>query len=454
MDILFLVIALGLLIALSFTRLSIMLVAPLVTAVLVIMTGDMPWLYALTGPFMSATAGYVQSFFLIFLGGALFGKIMGESGGARSIALFIARKLGKGQAVLAVVLATALLTYGGVSLFVAVFAIFPLAQALFVEANIPKRLIPATIALGAFTFTMTALPGSPQSINALPTNPLGTNIFAAPILGVLGAVIIVVFGLIWLGLRVKAAKKTGEGYGEVVSVTATTDDSNLPSFWVALAPLLVIFILNFVLVRFVFIDRNEGIMARFAPFGGLNNNWPLIIALFSGILLSLFLFRKQIGTIDATLSLVSRGAESSLLPLFNTALIIGFGGVVKLTGAFEVIKQFIFGLEIPGLFKVAISTGMLSAITGSSSGGAGIALEAFKDQFLAMGLNPEAIHRVMLVAAGGLDTLPHCGAVVTLLGVCAVSPRKSYADIGMVTVVGPLIATIAMIGFHLTTGLV
>jgi H+/gluconate symporter-like permease len=239
-----------------------------------------------------------------------------------------------------------------------------------------------------------------------------------------------------------------------VHTTESTDDSKLPSFWVALAPLLTIFILNFVLVRFVFVASNPNIMARFAPFGGLNNNWSLIIALFSGILLSLFLFRKQIGNIDATLGLVSRGAESSLTPLFNTALIIGFGGVIKMTAAFEVIKHFIFGLEIPGLFKVALATGMMSAITGSSSGGAGIALDAFKDSFLAMGLDPQAIHRIMLVAAGGLDTLPHCGAVVTLLGVCAVSPRKSYADIGMVTVVGPVIATIAMIGFNLMTGLV
>ncbi|NIZ18991.1 GntP family permease [Entomospira culicis] len=451
MEVMALLIALGILVILSFSGISMLIVAPFTVAVLALLSGDMPILTALTGPFMTSTMNYVRDFFLIFLGGALFGKIMGQTGAARSLALFIAQKLGKERAMLAVVLATAVLTYGGVSLFVAVFAIFPLAKALFAEADIPKRLIPGAIALGAFTFTMTALPGTPQSINALPTNILGTTIFAAPILGTIGAIIIFGVGMLWLNMRVRQAKKLGEGYGETIENLAVNPNEKSMSVVLAILPLVTIFLVNLALT---FLFKQASVVAYFAPFGGVNNTWSLILALLVGILLSLFLYRKEIGGRSALLHLVNQGAESSLSPIFNTALIIGFGGVVRQTAAFALFRDAVMGLAIPGLYKVAIASSAIAGITGSSSGGAGIALEALGSEFLAMGIDPQAIHRVMLVSAGGLDSLPHCGAVVTLLAVCGVSSRKGYLDVGVTTVVGPVLASLTMIIVYNTFGIV
>lgn len=449
MGVLALVIAIVLLIFLSFRGLSVLILAPLLSMGLMLITGDMPALSAMSGPFMAVTAGYVKSYFPIFLGGAIFGKLMGECGAANSISIFISEKLGKERAILAVVLATAILTYGGVSLFVVVFAIYPLAVAMFREADIPKRLIPGAIALGAFTFTMTALPGSPQFINSMPNNYLGTNIYAAPILGIIASIFIFGLGMVWLNYRIKEARKIGEGYGEISKHETEISHSNLPSVMKSFAPIILIFILNWVFVNIVF--KNPAIIEYFKPFGGIDGNWPVSIGLAVAIVLSMILFRSKDRNM---LDILNKGAESSLSPIINTAMIVGFGGVVKATAGFVVIKDWVLGLQITGLAKVAISTSIMAGITGSSSGGTGIALEALAKSFLEMGINPEAIHRVMLIGAGGLDSLPHCGAVITLLSVCGITHSKGYKDVGVVTVLLPVLAAILIIIINSVTGLV
>lgn len=451
MGVLALILAIVALIALSFKGWSILVIAPLLSMGLMGITGDMPVLSALTGPnmFMAVTANYIKAYFPMFLGGAIFGKIMGESGAANAIAHFISSKLGKERAMLAVVLATAILTYGGVSLFVVVFAVYPLAVAMFKEADIPKRLIPGAISLGAFTFTMTALPGSPQFINSMPTNYLGTNIYAAPILGTIAAAFIFFFGMMWLNYRVKEARKLGEGYGESVDKVESIDTANLPSIGLAVAPIILIFVLNYVFVNFVF--NQESVKESYKAFGGVDGNWPVTVALFFAILFSLGIYKSRIKDM---LKLLNIGAESSLSPIVNTAMIVGFGGVVKATAAFSVIKEWVLALPISGLSKVALSTSIMAGITGSSSGGTGIALEALSKSFLEMGLNPQAIHRVMLIGAGGLDSLPHCGAVITLLAVCGISHSKGYKDVGILTVVLPVLAVILIIFINALTGIV
>jgi H+/gluconate symporter-like permease len=441
--------SLALLIYLAFKGVSVLILGPVLAMLIAFIGGDMPTLYALTGPFMQTTAAYIGAYFPIFLAGAVFGKIMGETGAAKVIAHFISRKLGTKRATLAVALATSLLTYGGVSLFVVVFAVYPIGVALYREAGIPKRLLPAAIALGAFTFTMTAMPGSPQYLNSMPTNYLGTDIYAAPILGIIASVLIFSFGVMWLNFRTKKAHLNGEGFGEHHEVDETNDDGELPSFVASVTPILLIFVLNWVLVNIIF--KSSSSLAKYENFGGVNGNWPVAVALSIAIVLSIFLYRKQI---PDTKELLGMGAQSSLAPIFNTAVIVGFGGVITNTAAFEMMKQWILNLAISGLSKVAISTSLVSAIVGSSSGGAGIALEALSSNFLAMGLNPEAIHRVMLVAAGGLDSLPHSGAVITLLAVCSINHREGYLDVGMLTVVIPVLATVSIILIHLATGVV
>src|SRR3954470_11335722 len=203
---------LGLLVYLAFRGWSVLLLAPAAALVAAGFAGE-PLLAHWTQTFMGSAARFVASFFPLFLLGALFGKLMEDSGAVGAIAEWMTSRLGTRRAMLAVVLAGAAVTYGGVSLFVAIFVLVPMATALFREAGIPRRLMPAAVALGTSTFTMSAMPGTPAIQNAIPMPFFGTTPFAAPGLGILASAIMLGFGLWWLGRRQAAARRAGEGFG-------------------------------------------------------------------------------------------------------------------------------------------------------------------------------------------------------------------------------------------------
>lgn len=205
---------LALLMFLAYKGMSIIWVAP-ITALVVALTGGLELIPAYTDTYMTGFVGFAKSWFPVFMLGAIFGKIMDETGAARSVAHFVVELIGKKFAILAVVLAAAVLTYGGISLFVVVFAIYPIAIALYREANITRRLIPGAIALGAFTFTMTALPGSPQIQNLIPIQYFDTTAAAAPIMGLVGAIIMLGGGMAWLTYREKQYTAKGVVYTEL-----------------------------------------------------------------------------------------------------------------------------------------------------------------------------------------------------------------------------------------------
>jgi H+/gluconate symporter-like permease len=201
-----------LLMAIAYRGFPVIVFAPICAAAAMLLAG-VPVLPGYTESFMNGAADYVRAFFPVFLLGAIFGKLMEAGGAAASIARAIVRAFGSRRAIPAVVLACAVLTYGGVSLFVVAFAVYPFGAALFKAADVPKRLLPAAIALGAFTLTMDALPGSPQIQNLIPTRTFGTDAFAAPVLGCVGGAVILLGGLFWLDLRRARAEAAGEGYG-------------------------------------------------------------------------------------------------------------------------------------------------------------------------------------------------------------------------------------------------
>ncbi len=453
MGVLAIVLSLVLLIYFAYRGVSVLILAPLLSLLAVLISGEVPLLSALSYTYMPAVAGYLQSYFPVFLAGAIFGKLMGVSGASIAIAKVISDKLGTKYAIASTVLATALLTYGGVSLFVVVFAMYPIGSALFKEADIPKRMLPGAIALGAFTFTMTAMPGSPQFINSMPTSYFGTTTWAAPTLGIIGSIIICGLGLAYLGWEQKRLQAAGEGYGEDNETIQQADDKDLPPFWAAILPILVVFAVNFYFTFVYF--ANEKVVAhydQYADMGPINKGvWPVVIGLTVAAVLSIFLYRKQLKDLNKTLF---EGANGALLPIFNTASEVGYGGVIKSLSAFGTAQAAITGLAIPGLFKVAIVTTLLAGVVGSSSGGTAIALAALSEEFLSYGINPEVLHRVMIMAAGGLDTFPHSGAVVTLLAVTHVTPRQGYRFICVNTMIIPLIATFAIIILHMLFGIV
>ena len=408
---------------------------------------------------------------------------MADSGAATAIADTVVRKLGASKAILAVILVCAILTYGGVSLFVVAFAIYPIAKDLFRAADIPKRLIPAAIALGSFTFTMTALPGTPAIQNAIPIPYYNTNVFAAPILGIIGGTIMFMLGWLWLQSRAKKANAAGEGYGQhddedvgiggidakktVASDTLTDDaqtnvaqsnlastiearDTHHTSFTVAMIPLVLVIGLNALLTYAIFPSMDfSAIQTQFPELNvaGSLGLWSIIISL---VIACLVLILLRLGHWTDLQKTINRGTYDSMLPIFNTASEVGYGAVIASLAGFLIIRDSILNLSPDNpLISEAVAMTTLAGITGSSSGGLSIALSTLGEDYLRMavaaGIDPELMHRVAVMAAGGLDTLPHSGAVITLLAICGLTHKQSYLNIAMVTMVIPLTAVIAVI---------
>lgn len=456
------VISLVLLMYFAYRGVTVLLLAPLMAALAVVLSGDARWLLPMyTDTFMSALGNYAMQFLPLFLLGALFGKLMADSGAASTLSHWIVQKLGKKHAILTVVLACGLLTYGGVSLFVVAFAVYPIARNLFEEADVPKRLIPATIALGAFTFTMTALPGSPAIQNAIPIPYFGTNVFAAPGLGLIAAAIMLGGGLTWLLRRAASAKAAGEGFGqhedEGEAVALKTPEqtaaeaarhAQIPLF-VALMPLLLVIGVNALFTYVVFPSMDLSYISERFPRtdpSRLMGLWSLVISL---LVACTALIVARLGHWHNLKDTINQGVFGFMLPLFNTASEVGYGAVIAALAGFAVIRDAVLRVSENPLISEAVAMNVLAGITGSSSGGMSIALQTLGADYLQMaqaaGISPELMHRVAVIAAGGMDTLPHSGAIITLLAICKLTHRKSYLDIAAVTMLSPIAALVVVI---------
>ena len=455
------VITLLLLMFFAYRGYSVLILAPIMATLAVLLSGDfLSTIPTYTDVFMGALSGFLLKFFPIFLLGALFGRLMADSGAATAIANTVVEKLGASKAILAVILVCAILTYGGVSLFVVAFAIYPIAKDLFKAADIPKRLIPAAIALGSFTFTMTALPGTPAIQNAIPIPYYNTNVFAAPILGIIGGTIMFICGWMWLQSRAKKANAAGEGYGQhddedmgglgTASQEAEALDTHHTSFTVAMIPLVLVIGLNAVLTYAVFPSVDfSGLQTQFPDLNiaGSLGLWSIIISL---VVACVVLILLRIGHWNNLQKTINRGTYDSMLPIFNTASEVGYGAVIASLAGFLIIRDSILNLTPDNpLISEAVAMTTLAGITGSSSGGLSIALSTLGEDYLRMavnaGIDPELMHRVAVMAAGGLDTLPHSGAVITLLAICGLTHKQSYLNLAMVTMIIPLVAVTVVI---------
>lgn len=446
---------------------SVILFAPVAALGAVLLTDPSQVAPMFTGLFMDKMVGFLKLYFPVFLLGAVFGKVIELSGFSKAIVQAAIRVVGAQRAMLSIVLVCALLTYGGVSLFVVVFAVYPFAAELFRQSDIPKRLIPGTIALGAFTFTMDALPGTPQIQNIIPTTFFGTNTWAAPVLGTLGGVFILAAGLLYLDWRRRVAARNGEGYGDaaaLVNEPAPFAGGKLANPVIAVLPLLVVGVVNKLLT--LWIPLHYGESASFVP-AVIGNPAPVVQevskvaaiwavegALLAGIACVLLFAWKAV---KASFAEGSKSAISgALLAGMNTASEYGFGAVIAALPGFLVVANALRAIPNP-LVNEAVTVTALAGITGSASGGMSIALAAMADTFIAnanaAGIPMEVLHRVAAMASGGMDTLPHNGAVITLLAVTGLTHRQAYKDIFAITCVKTL-AVFVVIGLYYAFGLV
>ncbi len=472
MGLLGILISLALLIWLAYRGWSVLVLAPAAALAAAAFSRE-PLLAHWTQTFMGSAAQFVMQFFPIFLLGAMFGKLMEDSGSVEAIARFMTGKLGPQRASLAVVLAGALVTYGGVSLFVAFFVLAPMALAMFKAAGIPRRLMPAAIFLGTSTFTMSALPGSPAIQNAIPMPFFGTTPFAAPGLGFIAAAIMLGFGLWWLARSERAARNAGEGFGtdaagadvddelvrERATVAQSFDPAEIshgepskiaPPIALAALPLVVVIAVNLLMSFWVLPNLDASFLAE-ARWGktsltAVGGVWAVIVALAAAIAVLVAVNYRRLPSLRQS---IDAGANASVLPAFSVASLVGFGAVVAALPAFAMVRDWVLSIGGGPLVSLAVATNILAALTGSASGGLTIALDALGSTYMRIaaeaGIDPAVMHRIAVIGAGTLDSLPHNGAVVTLFAVCGTTHRDSYFDIVMVAIVGGLLALAAVI---------
>jgi H+/gluconate symporter-like permease len=455
--------ALAFLMLVAYRGFSVILFAPVAALLAVLLTDPAGVPTIFTGLFMDKMVGFVKLYFPVFLLGAVFGKVIELSGFSQSIVSAVIRLLGPQRAMLSIVLVGALLTYGGVSLFVVVFAVYPFAAEMFRQSDIPKRLIPGTIALGAFTFTMDSLPGTPQIQNIIPTTFFKTTTWAAAWLGLIGSAFVLVAGLAYLEWLRRRAAAAGEGYGAGhTNEPEAVAERRLPNALVALLPLVVVGVMNKVFtaaIPRVFGATNQVSLPGLehpvvSQIPSVTAIWAVEGALLLGILAVVVL---AFGPVSRRFAEGTRTAVGgALLASMNTASEYGFGSVVSALPGFIVIKDALRAIPNP-LINEAVTVSVLAGVTGSASGGLSIALAAMANQFIAAahtaGIPPQVLHRVASMASGGMDTLPHNGAVITLLAVTGLTHRQSYKDIFAITCIKTA-AVFVVIGVYYLTGIV
>jgi H+/gluconate symporter-like permease len=462
MDVLVVVAALAFLVFMAYRGFSVVIFAPIAAMAAVLLTEPAAVAPGYTALFMDKMVVFIKLYFPVFLLGAIFGKMVELSGNAKSISTAVINIVGQKRALLVIVLVCALLTYGGVSLNVVVFAVYPFAAEMFRQGNIPKRLIPGTIALGAFTFTMDSLPGSPQVQNIIPTTFFKTDTWAAPWLGTIGGIFIFILGMLYLESRRRAAVAANEGYGlnHVNEPQAPSKDEALPHPLVALVPLVLVCGLNYVFGKMIpiwygapeYSIRLAGLakplsvdVVRSAPI------WGVEAALLVGIVAVIVLSWRRILPRFAAGS--QNAVGGSMLAAMNSASEYGFGAVVAALPGFVVAAKALQAVPNP-LINEAVTITTLAALTGSAIGGLSIALGAMGDTFIAAAhaanIPLEVFHRIASMASGGMDTLPHNGAVITLLTVCGLTHRQSYRDIFAITIIKTLAVGFAIAVFYLT----
>lgn len=412
-----LMIAFLLLVILAMRGVPILLIG-LICSAAVALTNNMNIYDSLVGAYMGGYVTFLGSNFLIFLAGALFGRMMEITFAANSVADFVVCKLGKGKAVLAIVISCFVLAYGGVSVFVVGFTIYPIAVSLFREANLPRKFLPGAIGFGSVTFAMTS-PGTPQIQNIIPTQILGTDTMAGAVVGIIAGIFMFVVGSFWLNGMIKRDVARGGQFEERSGEAGQDrmDKDKLPNAVVALIPILVTIIaMNVVKL-------------------------PAAIAIALSVVIGLLIMTRFYDYRKLAEDF-SKGSGSAITAITNTCAVVGFGSVVKATPAFQVLIDRVTSLPILPLFGVALAVTVLCGVSGSASGGLGIALPVVGPIYMAMGVPAAAIHRIASIASGALDSLPQNGYIVTLLNICGCSHKEAYMPLFKLTVLLPAAATV------------
>lgn len=399
----------------------------ILAGLVVIITNKMNVWSAFSDFYLTGYVGFMKNYFLIFAASSLYAKLMEESGAAIAIGYKFIDWFGKKRAVTVIFLATAVLTYGGVSLFVVIFAIAPIIMVLFKEGDIPRRISVGCLTAGASGFTMTALPGTPAITNVIPTKFLGTSLTAAPIMGIIASIMFIVMSIWYLNWETKRLKDAGEQFTFIPGTDASKyeiDRSKLPSTITSFIPLIVIIVMLLTMKKIV-----------------TNSTTLVVLAMVVGTALALILNWNII--IDKKAA-INNGLGGTLGALAGPCAVVGFGTIVQNAPAFQEIVSMVLGMNMNPYAKGQLATAVISGITGSSSGGLTITLQTMAETMKASGANLEIMHRLIAIAAGSLDSLPHSSGLFLVLGYLGLNHKEGYRFIGITTVIMPIIICVVL----------
>ena len=404
------------------------LTSTLLASLVVILTSGMNIWEGFSNFYMQGYTGAYASFFLMFCCSSLYANFMNVSGSATSIAYQFIDWFGRQKVLLVCFVITLVLTYGGVSLFVVVYAMAPIMFTLFKEANLPRHLTMAIIIAGSASLSMTALPGTPALTNVIPTEFLGTTLTAAPIYGIIASIAFFVMIVFYLNYCEKKARANNEywTYPEGVdpSKYEIQDRSLLPSSIKAFLPMIILMTIIIVGSR---LGLNSTMLATGAMLAGTLTVFVLNIDKFKG---------------QDMKKIISTGLEGGIGGIGGYAGVVAFGSVVSNSEAFTSIVDWVLSMQMNPYAQGAFATMVVSAVTGSSSGGLRIMFTAFADGFLTSGANLELLHRLVSIAAGALDTLPHSPGLFLMFAVLGLTHKEAYKHVFWTTVVIPTIITL------------
>jgi len=399
----------------------------LLASLVVILTNGIPLWDGFATSYMKGYTGAYMSFFLLFASSSLYAELMNTSGSATTIGTKFIDWFGRKQVLLVSTIIVSVLTYGGVSLFVVVFAVGPIVFMLFKEANLPRHLVMAPLVTGSATYTMTSLPGTPSLTNVIPTQYLGTPLTAAPVMGIVVSIITFILCMLYMNWAEKRVRKNGEQWSYPDNVNPALfeikDRSLLPSAWKAFLPMVALMLIIIIGSRFV-----------------ANSTMLAIVAMLVGALLTYLLnFDKFHG--QSMKDIVTKGLNGGIDGIGGLAGVVAFGTVVSSSAAYNAIVQWVLSLKMNPYVQGVLSTMVVSAVTGSSSGGLKIMYSSMAESFIASGVDLEVLHRLTAISADALDTLPHSPGLFLTFAVLGLTHKDAYKHVFACSTIIPLLIT-------------
>lgn len=385
--------------------------AAIVATIIVILTNQMPFFEFLVGSdqsYVTELGNFIVQNYAIFLLGSLLAKYMEVSGATVSIANQVLNWVGRDSAfsvMVALFAISAILTYGGISMFVVIFALIPLARPLFKQLNISWFLASIPIFGGMATFTMTMLPGTPAMPNVIPTTGLGTPLTAEPVISLIATAVAIVFVLGYMRFELNRSQAKGETYENTAGTAAVDTDvvlDDLPPVSLSFIPIIVLLAIIIIFSAVPFI---------------------VVIALGTAVILAALLLFKYVPSQKETLNTGIVGSFGTIMITGNT---IAYGGILTAAPGFAVISELI--MDIPGgaLISLAIATLVVSFVTGSAVGTAGIAVQNFAPMYIEMGIAPTLVHRIISISSGVFGVMPHTGLSISYNEVAGMSMKENF----------------------------